>query len=99
MGRRRIRDAAQPRHRFRSRPARVVGAVGSEAARVETALHGTGPIRIDEICCGALIFTDSLDEFGATVKDTGAVVGGVTGGQGAVGDEALEKGRRCGSES
>ena len=39
----------------------VVGAVGSEAARVETALHGSGPIRIDEICCGAVTFTDSLD--------------------------------------
>ena len=86
--------AMQPNHVIDSvaRPARVAGAVGSEAARVETALHGSGPIRIDEICCGAVTFTDSLDEFGATVKDTGAVVGGVTGGQGAVSDEALEKG-------
>ena len=48
-------------------------------------------VAVDEVGCGAVAFANRLDEIRAVIQHAGTVVGGVSGGQGAVGDEPLKE--------
>ena len=68
-------------------------ATDSQPARVEFGLHRStrAGVAFDPVGVLAVALGDGLDELGAAVEQAGAVVGGVAGGQRAVGDQRLEQ--------
>ena len=62
-----------------------------EASGLQPRFHGAAALRNDGVGGRVVAFGDRLDELGAAVEHPGAVVGGVPGGQRAVGDQLVEQ--------